>query len=83
VEQTGEVGKLEASQKAPPRGAGETILVVEDEDLVRGFACRYLRNEGYVTMRVPTASGRWSCSREKPTRSIWCLPTPSATHERT
>jgi PAS domain S-box-containing protein len=35
--------------KAPPRGTGETILVVEDEDLVRGFACRYLRNEGYVT----------------------------------
>jgi two-component system cell cycle sensor histidine kinase/response regulator CckA len=35
--------------EATPRGAGETILVVEDEDLVRGFACRFLRNEGYVT----------------------------------
>ncbi len=32
-----------------PRGAGETILVVEDETLVRDFACRFLRNEGYVT----------------------------------
>jgi len=34
---------------APPRGAGERILVVEDEELVRDFACRFLRNEGYVT----------------------------------
>ena len=25
------------------------ILVVEDEELVRGFACRFLRNEGYLT----------------------------------
>ncbi len=35
--------------QAPPRGAGERILVVEDEELVRDFACRFLRNEGYVT----------------------------------
>jgi PAS domain S-box-containing protein len=34
---------------SPPRGAGETILVVEDEELVRDFACRFLRNEGYLT----------------------------------
>ncbi len=48
VEQTGESASWKPAE-APPRGAGETILVVEDEDLVRGFACRYLRNEGYVT----------------------------------
>jgi PAS domain S-box-containing protein len=35
--------------EARPKGAGETILVVEDEELVRDFACRFLRNEGYVT----------------------------------
>jgi two-component system cell cycle sensor histidine kinase/response regulator CckA len=48
VEEAGESANWKPAE-APPRGAGETILVVEDEDLVRGFACRYLRNEGYVT----------------------------------
>jgi two-component system cell cycle sensor histidine kinase/response regulator CckA len=48
VEQTGEVAAW-APVEAPPRGAGETILVVEDEELVRGFACRFLRSEGYHT----------------------------------
>src|SRR5213593_736475 len=48
VEETGEVAAW-APVEAPPRGAGETILVVEDEELVRGFACRFLRSEGYHT----------------------------------
>ena len=37
------------AEEPPPRGAGERILVVEDEELVRDFACRFLRNEGYLT----------------------------------
>jgi two-component system cell cycle sensor histidine kinase/response regulator CckA len=48
VEETGETAAW-VPVEAPPRGAGETILVVEDEELVRGFACRFLRNEGYRT----------------------------------
>jgi PAS domain S-box-containing protein len=48
VEETGEAAAW-APVEAPPRGAGETILVVEDEELVRGFACRFLRSEGYRT----------------------------------
>ncbi len=48
VEETGEAAAW-APVEAPPRGAGETILVVEDEELVRGFACRFLRSEGYHT----------------------------------
>ncbi len=48
VEESG-VATAWTAAEAPPRGAGETILVVEDETLVRDFACRFLRNEGYVT----------------------------------
>ena len=48
VEESG-VATAWSAAEAPPRGAGERILVVEDEELVRGFACRFLRNEGYVT----------------------------------
>jgi two-component system cell cycle sensor histidine kinase/response regulator CckA len=48
VEESG-VATTWTAAEAPPRGAGETILVVEDETLVRDFACRFLRNEGYVT----------------------------------
>jgi CheY-like chemotaxis protein len=48
VEETGEAAAW-VPVEAPPRGAGETILVVEDEELVRGFACRFLLSEGYHT----------------------------------
>ncbi|HEX5385149.1 MAG TPA: PAS domain S-box protein [Gemmatimonadales bacterium] len=34
---------------APPRGQGEVVLVVEDEDVVRDFACRFLQGQGYAT----------------------------------
>jgi two-component system cell cycle sensor histidine kinase/response regulator CckA len=39
-----------ASGQAPtptPRGGSETILVIEDEDIVRNLACRGLRDHGY------------------------------------
>ena len=48
VEETG-VPTVWSPTEAAPRGAGERILVVEDEELVRDFACRFLRNEGYHT----------------------------------
>jgi PAS domain S-box-containing protein len=36
----------------PTRGAGETILVVEDDDLVRGFVTAQLDSLGYRTVAV-------------------------------
>jgi PAS domain S-box-containing protein len=41
---------------APARGAGETILVVEDDALVRGFVITQLQSLGYRTVAV--ADGR-------------------------
>jgi CheY-like chemotaxis protein len=41
---------------APARGAGETILVVEDDALVRGFVIMQLHSLGYRTVAV--ADGR-------------------------
>jgi two-component system, cell cycle sensor histidine kinase and response regulator CckA len=34
------------------RGGNETILVVEDEDLVRTLACRGLREQGYIVLEA-------------------------------
>jgi PAS domain S-box-containing protein len=37
---------------ATPRGGTETILVVEDEDIVRALACRGLREQGYTVFEA-------------------------------
>ena len=42
-----------APMKTNPAGGGETILVVEDEQMVRDFVCEVLQSEGY---RVISAS---------------------------
>jgi PAS domain S-box-containing protein len=37
---------------AAPRGGSETLLVVEDEDVVRAMACRGLREHGYTVLEA-------------------------------
>jgi PAS domain S-box-containing protein len=51
VEESGERVSWTAPQPAP-RGQGERVLVVEDETLVRDFACRFLQGEGYFTIEA-------------------------------
>jgi CheY-like chemotaxis protein len=45
-----------ASAAAPPRGRGETILLVEDEPSLQELASRLLTRNGYKVCTAPTAS---------------------------
>ncbi|MGH7519264.1 MAG: PAS domain S-box protein [Gemmatimonadales bacterium] len=51
VEESGERVAWAAPQPTP-KGHGERVLVVEDESLVRDFACRFLQGEGYGTVEA-------------------------------
>jgi two-component system cell cycle sensor histidine kinase/response regulator CckA len=42
-----QTGQPTPEQQEPPEGGSETILVIEDEDVVRNLACRGLRDQGY------------------------------------
>jgi len=47
----------EAPDPAPARGGSETILVVEDSDMVRGVACDMLRRLGYRVLAAADGEG--------------------------
>jgi PAS domain S-box-containing protein len=47
----------------PIPGDGETILVVEDDDLVRGFVAAQLRNLGYETVAVDNGNAALSYAK--------------------
>jgi PAS domain S-box-containing protein len=45
-------GRADAAQPELPRGRGETILLVEDEDIVRGSIARMLKGAGYAVIEA-------------------------------
>jgi len=50
------------------RGGSETILVVEDEDIVRALACRGLREQGYTVLEARHGGEALRHMGERPTR---------------
>jgi CheY-like chemotaxis protein len=47
------VDQLRAPQPAARERAGETIILVEDDEMVRAFALRVLRQRGYLVLDYP------------------------------
>jgi two-component system, cell cycle sensor histidine kinase and response regulator CckA len=50
--------------ESPPEGGSETILVVEDEDVVRTLVARGLRDQGYQVLEAPDGSAALRCVKE-------------------
>jgi two-component system cell cycle sensor histidine kinase/response regulator CckA len=50
------------------RGGSETILVVEDEDIVRALACRGLREQGYTVLEARHGGEALRHMGERPSR---------------
>ncbi len=51
---------------AAPAGGSETILVIEDEDVVRNLACRGLRDHGYTVVEARNGAEGLRYVREHP-----------------
>jgi two-component system cell cycle sensor histidine kinase/response regulator CckA len=50
--QLDESGQSPREQQQAPEGGSETILVIEDEEVVRHLACRGLRDQGYSVVEA-------------------------------
>jgi PAS domain S-box-containing protein len=49
-----------------PEGGSETILVIEDEDMVRNLACRGLKDHGYEVIEAPNGAEALEYIRQHP-----------------
>ncbi len=47
-----QAGQATREPQEAPQGGSETILVIEDEDVVRNLACRGLRDQGYSVIEA-------------------------------
>ncbi len=54
VTETPEAAAPSSPSAGPNRGAGETILLVEDNEVVRNMTCRLLRDWGYTVLAAGT-----------------------------
>jgi PAS domain S-box-containing protein len=55
-----------AEMIAAPSGGSETILVIEDEDIVRNLACRGLRDHGYAVVEARNGTEALQYIRQHP-----------------
>jgi len=63
----------QAGRARPPAGT-ETILLVEDEDVVRGLAMKILEQAGYKVLAASRGERGNSAGHDAPSRFICCSP---------
>jgi nitrogen-specific signal transduction histidine kinase len=59
-------GELKAESLQMPVGGSETILVIEDEEMVRNLACRGLREHGYSVIEARNGAHALDYIRQHP-----------------
>jgi PAS domain S-box-containing protein len=66
VKASGPLDNQEDQISTPSRRGSETILLVEDEDSVRGLACRILLGEGYLVLEASNGEEALRISADYP-----------------
>ena len=64
-----------AAVESPMPGGSETILLVEDEDVVRGLARKILEHAGYNVLEASRGEEAVRLCHERPSQLICYLPT--------
>ncbi|MDQ3224254.1 MAG: response regulator, partial [Gemmatimonadota bacterium] len=62
----GQPSQLTPDRVEAPEGGSETILVVEDEDMVRDLACRGLKDHGYTVIEARNGAQALGYIRQHP-----------------